>query len=106
MGGGFTLSGRVHYAGSGLKSLEVRILADSGNLQNNGANNRGRVITRTDKHGIFHCVVTPGDKVVIVSNPIYSDLAAQVTQPITVTSDTRVGDLELPARTSSGANNQ
>jgi hypothetical protein len=90
---GFRLSGRVTFAGRGVKGMTLQVVpSDAGSAD--AVHGGGWTATGSD--GRFHLVLTPGPKTLVVVNERYSGLVKELRQPINVTGDTQLPDIVLP----------
>lgn len=92
---GFLVRGKVTAHGKGLKGVIVK--AVSAEL---GSNLKARVhgggAAVTDRGGKFEMVLTPGNKKLTILNKQYTDLADHAEIDVSISSDTEIGNIEVP----------
>jgi hypothetical protein len=94
---GFEIHGRVVHENKGLKGLSVSVIAESakGKAQEFV---HGGGMTRTKGNGAFEITLTPGMKVLKITNERYQDLVPSFSRRLSVTADGVIPDIELPSR--------
>jgi hypothetical protein len=92
---GFAVTGRVVAGGVGIKGLLVKAAPNDTSMSNVEVVHGGGA-TRTGRNGEFQLVLTPGQKIIEISNDRYSDLATAARHPVAISGDTRVPDINLP----------
>jgi hypothetical protein len=89
---GFVVRGRVSdVSGRGLNGLDIKIKAPDDDAHAGG-------VTKTGKDGSFKLVLTPGAKVLEISNKHFDDCAALERTHVTVTADIVLPDIVIPPR--------
>lgn len=92
---GFSVTGRVTAGGVGLKGVTVKALPNDATMSNVEVVHGGG-IARTGKNGEYHLILTPGQKLIEVTNDKYSDLPPSAQQKVAVSGDTKLPDIVFP----------
>jgi hypothetical protein len=92
---GFPVNGRITFSGTALKGIEVKALPQNPESEHEQIYGGGKTVT--DGSGKFNLILTPGRKLLFVENRRYTNVARETKRSITVTADTKLGDVTLPS---------